>query len=73
MSGNGQTKVGETGRFLVAMVAAAVVAYFTAQISTENRLTTLETTQRLQWDEVQRALSRIEAALRDVKQTVAGQ
>lgn len=63
-------KSAEWLRFIATAIVSALIAYFTAQISTENRLTTLETKQTLQYEEVQRALVRIEMDLRDVKRSV---
>lgn len=60
-------KTGEMLRWLIGAVVAALVAYYTAAISTEQRLTAVEVSQRLQFEEVQRALARIELDVRDVK------
>lgn len=51
------------GRWLGTVLAAALVAYFTAQLSIENRITRLETQQETFSKEVLRSLDRIEAEL----------
>lgn len=63
-------KTGEFLRWVAGLAFAAIVSYFTAQASVTNRLTAVETTQRLQFEEIQRSLVDIKVDLRDVKTTV---
>jgi hypothetical protein len=67
---NGHT--GEMIRWVLGMALAGFVAYYTAQGALQERISALETTQRLQWEDVQRSLSRIETDLREVKRATAG-
>lgn len=64
-------KTGEMVRWLLAVVVAILVSYYTAAISTEQRLTAVETTQRLNFEEIQRTLGRLEVDIRDVKRAVS--
>ena len=65
-------KTGELLRWVLGSVVAILVSYYTAAISTEQRLTNVETTQRLNFDELQRSLTRIEIDVRDVKLSLTG-
>lgn len=65
---NGRT--GELVRWVVGLAMSAIVAYFSAQASVTNRLTAVETTQRLQFEEIQRSLSDLKLDVREVKTAV---
>lgn len=65
---NGLT--GELVRWVVGLAMSAIVAYFSAQASVTNRLTAVETTQRLQFEEIQRSLSDLKLDVREVKTAV---
>ncbi len=68
MGMNGKT--GEVLRWAFGMVMAAVVAYFTGQIATERRFAAIESrvesraaVEQQHFEEIQRALTRIEGQL----------
>lgn len=65
---NGLT--GELVRWVVGLAMSAIVAYFSVQASVTNRLTAVETTQRLQFEEIQRSLSDLKLDVREVKTAV---
>lgn len=65
---NGLT--GELLRWIVGLAMSAIIAYFSAQASVTNRLTAVETTQRLQFEEIQRSLADLKVDMRDVKAAV---
>ena len=65
-------KTADILRWAFVLVLAGMVSYFTAQASTWQRITAIETSERLHFDEVQRSLNRIESDLRDVKRTISG-
>lgn len=65
---NGRT--GELLRWVGGLAMSAIVAYFSAQASVTNRLTAVETTQRLQFEEIQRSLSDLKLDVREVKTAV---
>lgn len=56
-------KLVELGKWFAGLAVTALVAYFTAQISTENRLTRLETQQEQTEKAILRQLDRIENEL----------
>lgn len=73
---NGRT--GEMVRYLIGLAIAGLVAYYTAQIQTEHRLTqatgdltAVKTLEQAHFDEVQRSLVRIERFMERIEATGA--
>ncbi len=71
-------KTGEFIRYLLALVLAGTVAYFTAQNQIEHRLTStdgdvavIKTLEQSHFEEVQRSLTRIERAIERIEETGA--
>lgn len=64
-------KTGEVLRWLLGMVSAALIAYFTAQSAIEQRVTAVETRQSAQYEDLQRqvtdAKSDIKADIRELR------
>lgn len=56
-------KTGELMRWVIGLAVAVLVSYFTAQNATNERLTTVETTERLHYEANQRDLHDIKASL----------
>ena len=56
-------KHGEVLRWIITVVASVLAAYFTSQNATDQRLTTVETTERLHYEATQSALQDIKASL----------
>ena len=56
-------KTGEMARWLLTMAVAGLVGYYSAQLTTERRVTAVEVKQEAQFSEVQRSLIRIEGQL----------
>ncbi len=78
MTGPLNGKTGEYVRYLIALVAAGFVAYWSAQITIEHRLTktdddlsSVKTLEQAHFDEVQRSLIRIERAIERIEETGA--
>lgn len=55
------------GMWLLPLFLASIVSYFTAQISSEKRVTAVETAEKLHFEEVQRSLARIERVLESMQ------
>ncbi len=55
---NGRT--GEMLRIVIGMIVAVLVSYFTAQNTTNERITKVETQGAERWDYIQQSLNRIE-------------
>lgn len=73
---NGRT--GELLRYLIGLALAGIVAYYTAQIQTEHRLTqadgdlaAVKTLEQAHFDETQRSLVRIERFMERIEATGA--
>lgn len=71
-------KTGELLRYIAALVIAGIVAYYTAQIKTENHMgktdsdvAVLKTLEQSHFDEMQRSLTRIERAIERIEATGA--
>lgn len=71
-------KTGELLRYVIGLAMAALVAYFTAQIQTEHRLTqtdgnvaAIKTLEQAHFEEVQRSLIRIERFMERIEATGA--
>jgi hypothetical protein len=69
-------KTGEVIRYLIGLGVAGIVAYYTAQIQTEHRLTqtdgdvaTIKTLEQAHFEEVQRSLIRIERFMERIEAT----
>jgi hypothetical protein len=54
-------KTGEVVRYLIGLLAAGMVAYFTAQAKTGERLAVVETREQARWEAVQQRMNAIEA------------
>lgn len=71
-------KTGELVRYLIGMGVAALVAYYTAQMQIEHRMTStdgdvavIKTLEQSHFEEVQRSLTRIERAIERIEATGA--
>jgi hypothetical protein len=60
-------KTGEFVRWTAAMVISAVVAYFSAQMTIEKRLSTVEARQQANFDELMRVVSDIKFDVRELR------
>ncbi len=76
MSGPLNGRTGELVRYLIGLGLAGMVAYFTAQIQTEHRLTqtdgevaNIKTLEQAHFEEVQRSLIRIERFMERIEAT----
>lgn len=68
MSGGGLNgKTGEVLRWFFGMFVAAIVAYYSAQLTIENRVTAVETKQDSNFQELLRAVNRIESDVREIR------
>lgn len=72
--GNGMAglngKTGEVVRWVLGGIAAALIAYYTAQGAITERLSAIEARQSAESSEMQRALARIETDIRELRQEV---
>ena len=63
MSGPLNGKTGEVMRWVIGLVVAGLVSYFTAQGAMQQRLSVVETTERLHYEATQRDLQDIKSLL----------
>lgn len=60
-------KTGELVRWLLGIVTAALISYYTALGAIENRVTAVETKQEAQFGELQRSFSDIRTDIRELR------
>ena len=64
------SKNSEWKKWAIGLVLAALTSYFTSRIESERRVTTVETTQKLQFEEMQRRMSGIESGISRIESRI---